>query len=278
MTFEEARNPQPQTPGAIPHIGTYRRVLPVSLERMYENTIDWAHLPYLHRSSFGKIECVRADASGFRAWVWPQRIPQGPPFLLELTLDRELRRWISRTVEGPGTGSEIWTQVVPISERRIEVSVDFYMPNVPIERVAATREFLVKLYKQLYDEDEQMMTRRQVRLDEAAGRDVAKGGGDQSLGAIDEVRQRLPLSIVNADGREFRIVAIGGELIAYAAVCPHLLGPIGESEVREGIVECPWHGYRFDVHTGACVSGARCRLAPAPRIEVDRARKVIVHW
>jgi hypothetical protein len=89
---------------AVPHIGTYRRELPVSLERMYENTIDWAHLPYLHRSSFARIECVGSDESGFQAWVWSRRTPEGPPFLLELTLDRDLRRWISRTVEGSRDG------------------------------------------------------------------------------------------------------------------------------------------------------------------------------
>ena len=36
----------------LPHVGTYRRVLPVSLVRMYENTLDWEHLPHVHESSF----------------------------------------------------------------------------------------------------------------------------------------------------------------------------------------------------------------------------------
>ena len=34
------------------HVGSYRRRLPVSLVRMYENALDWEHLPHLHESSF----------------------------------------------------------------------------------------------------------------------------------------------------------------------------------------------------------------------------------
>ena len=45
---------QPPQPGSVvPHVGTYRRVLPVNLERMFENALDWEHLPHLHSSSFG---------------------------------------------------------------------------------------------------------------------------------------------------------------------------------------------------------------------------------
>ncbi len=264
---------------AVPHIGTYRRELPVSLERMYENTVDWAHLPYLHRSSFARIECVRSDQSGFQAWLWPRRTPEGPPFLLELTLDRELRRWISRTVEGPGTGSEIWTQVVPLAERRIEVIVDFFVPDVPPERLVATRDFLTGLYTRLYDEDVAMMTTRQARLDQADRVVAPLTVARQSLGSIDEVRARLPIAIEAPDGQKFAIAEVRDQFVAYSAVCPHRLGPLGEGAVTDGIVECPWHGYRFDLSSGACVSGARCRLAPAPVIAVDRATgEMVIHW
>jgi hypothetical protein len=42
----------------LDHVGSYRRRLPVSLDRMYENALDWQHLPHLHSSSFGSIDCV----------------------------------------------------------------------------------------------------------------------------------------------------------------------------------------------------------------------------
>ena len=37
------------------------------------------------------------------------------------------------------------------------------------------------------------------------------------------------------------------------------------------IVQCPWHGFRFDIKTRNCTSGAHCRLAPAPVILDDKA-------
>ena len=56
----------------MPHVATYRRELPVSIERLYENAIDWEHLPYLPRSSFAHIECAEAGVWGFRTRIWPQ--------------------------------------------------------------------------------------------------------------------------------------------------------------------------------------------------------------
>ena len=39
--------------------------------------------------------------------------------------------------------------------------------------------------------------------------------------------------------------------------------------LEDGCVQCPWHGYRFDVRTGRQVGEGRLRLAPAPRVEID---------
>ena len=91
----------------VPHAGTYRRELPVSIERLYENAIDWEHLPYLHRGSFAQIECIDAGAWGFRARVWPRPYNEQRSLVIQLLLDRELHRWITRTIAGPGTGTEI---------------------------------------------------------------------------------------------------------------------------------------------------------------------------
>ena len=51
------------------HVGTYRRVLPVSVERMYENALDWEHLPYVHAGSFKAIEPIDAGPWGWRAEI-----------------------------------------------------------------------------------------------------------------------------------------------------------------------------------------------------------------
>jgi nitrite reductase/ring-hydroxylating ferredoxin subunit len=57
-----------------------------------------------------------------------------------------------------------------------------------------------------------------------------------------------------AGGRKIAVFRVGGELRAMDAVCPHRGGPLGEGTVENGIAVCPWHGWRFDVHTGKCVN------------------------
>src|SRR5215472_6949851 len=115
---------------AIPRIATYQRALPVSLERLYENAIDWAHLPYVHSSTFAQIDCLESGDWGFRARVWQRARKDGQSLVIELRLDRDCRRWITRTLEGPGHGTEIWTHAFPLGERRTDVMVDFFVPGV----------------------------------------------------------------------------------------------------------------------------------------------------
>jgi len=71
-------------------------------------------------------------------------------------------------------------------------------------------------------------------------------------------------------GREYIVAEVGGELVVYPAVCPHQSGPLATSELKNGIVVCPWHGYGFDVRTGDCITGQSCRLSNLPElVETD---------
>ena len=44
---------------------------------------------------------------------------------------------------------------------------------------------------------------------------------------------------------------VGGTLYAIEDLCTHDDGPLGEGVLQGGEVECPRHGGRFDVRTGA---------------------------
>ncbi len=33
-------------------------------------------------------------------------------------------------------------------------------------------------------------------------------------------------------------------------ICPHSGGPMSEGKIENGIVECPWHGWKFNAATG----------------------------
>ena len=80
-----------------------------------------------------------------------------------------------------------------------------------------------------------------------------------------DVRPGAP-RVVKVAGREIVLYDLEGELCAIDNVCPHRLGPLSEGFLENGIVSCPWHGWRFDVRTGEGVSH---RMAKVDRFPVE---------
>lgn len=251
---------------ALPHLGTYTRELPVSLARMYENALDWEHLPHLHAGSFKAITCRSAGAWG---WHCDAVLPNDMPVELELRLDRTHQRWVTRTLSGTGEGTEIWSYVFGHEAGGLRVVVDFFVPGVPEEARAQMLAFYTQLYTGLYDEDVEMMTGRQAALEETPAL-----GDVINLGQVEAVKAKLPV-LFALGGKRFRLVEHGGKLIAHSAVCPHMLGPLDGAPVIDGAVTCPWHGYVFDVETGAARSGQSCKLATPPNVRINDVGEVV---
>jgi nitrite reductase/ring-hydroxylating ferredoxin subunit len=254
-------------------VGVYRRTVHASLSRVWENVLDWEHLPWLHRQSFSKIDLADSGAWGWRARVGLQPASAGREILLELRVDRAKGRYLSHTLEGSGKGTEIWTTLLPRDDAHTDVEVEFLVPGVRPDRVEATGAAFVGLYTRLWDEDEAMMVRRSELLAAPRARD-GRPPEAVELGPEAEIRGRVPF-VVDFRGQRFRVVLRGGELVAHATVCPHRLGPLEEADLEDGHVRCPWHGYRFDLRGGACVEDPRLRLAPAPRVRVDPVSRVV---
>jgi nitrite reductase/ring-hydroxylating ferredoxin subunit len=259
----------PSEDSRLDHLGSWRRILGVNLDRMFENALDWEHLPHLHDSSFAWIRCESAGDWGWRARVgYPSSDERaGGEALLELRLDREARRWITRNLEGPQAGAEIWTHAQVLDPTHLRVIVDFFVPGVP----AAARERLGRayagLYDRLYDEDEDMMVGREAALS-ARPRDRADG---TDLGPVEEGSE-----IVEHRGRRWRLLQLDGRLVAFEARCPHWLGPLDAAPVEAGVVTCPWHGYGFDLRTGACTTGQSCRMRPARPVAIRDGRAILL--
>jgi nitrite reductase/ring-hydroxylating ferredoxin subunit len=57
--------------------------------------------------------------------------------------------------------------------------------------------------------------------------------------------------VVDAGGRTLALFNVGGRFYAIDNSCPHRGGPLGDGRLDDAIVTCPWHGYRYDVTTGA---------------------------
>lgn len=47
---------------------------------------------------------------------------------------------------------------------------------------------------------------------------------------------------------------IGGKYYAIGNICTHEEGPLAEGTLEDFVVECPWHGARFDMRTGEVLS------------------------
>jgi 3-phenylpropionate/trans-cinnamate dioxygenase ferredoxin subunit len=76
--------------------------------------------------------------------------------------------------------------------------------------------------------------------------------------------------IVRIEDQEVAIFLIEGGYYAIDDVCTHDGGPIGEGTLEGDIVECPRHGARFSVRTGAAV--AMPATSPVNRLK-PRARR-----
>jgi nitrite reductase/ring-hydroxylating ferredoxin subunit len=245
-------------------VAVYRRSVGASLERVWENVRDWEHLPWLHRTSFASIECLDEGEWGWRARVGSRPEATGQRFTIELLIESEAGRYVTRSLDGEAAGTEIWTRLNPTGTNRTEIEVEFQVPNVKPESADALGAVYRNLYSVLWDEDEEMMVERQKALDAGATRDP--GISDAVvLGTRDSVLARTPFC-VEVRGREFRVVALDGEIVVHATTCPHRLGPLVDVEIVDGVLECPWHWYRFDVRSGRCTDGRRLHLPQAPRI------------
>lgn len=249
-------------------LGRYRRRMAVSMERMFENALDWEHLPHLHSGSFADLTLLEEGESHWVASVGLQPKQLRLRQVVRLSLDRASGIWVTEILEGFSRGLQVHTQATELGPRSIEVDVRFRAPApIPIPRLVARGlarvlgPIGVATYRRLYDEDEQMMLERQAQLDRSRGPRLK---GRLRLGTRAEVLRRgyrLPL-----DEGDYRVAEVEGELVAFSTVCPHMLGPLGDAPVRDGHVRCPWHGYCFDVRSGAAVHH-RLRLRRAPRLE-----------
>jgi nitrite reductase (NADH) small subunit len=72
------------------------------------------------------------------------------------------------------------------------------------------------------------------------------------------------------DGKMICVAHTGEGLSAMDNVCLHRGGPLGQGVVDGNKIVCPWHGWMFDVNTGACMhdTNARVRVYPL-KVEGD---------
>lgn len=72
------------------------------------------------------------------------------------------------------------------------------------------------------------------------------------LANVSDIPVGKSIVVVSPDGEMIALFNVDGKIFALNNACPHEEGPLGEGELEGVIVTCPWHGWQFDVTSGAC--------------------------
>ncbi len=60
--------------------------------------------------------------------------------------------------------------------------------------------------------------------------------------------------VAEVNGQAIAVFNVDGTYHAVDNTCVHRGGPLGEGELEGEAVTCPWHGWQYNVKTGACVN------------------------
>ena len=58
--------------------------------------------------------------------------------------------------------------------------------------------------------------------------------------------------VIEVEGKTIALFNCDGTFYAIDNTCKHRGGPLGEGSLASTTVTCPWHGWEYDVSSGAC--------------------------
>lgn len=88
--------------------------------------------------------------------------------------------------------------------------------------------------------------------------------------SVSELKVGQPLRF-SCDKGDILLVQLEGKVMAFRNQCPHMGMSLDGGLVDESIITCPWHGFRFDLSTGECITAPHVQLEPFPvRVEDQR--------
>ncbi len=75
-----------------------------------------------------------------------------------------------------------------------------------------------------------------------------------TVGRVEDVPEGRGATVELKDGRELALYHVGGRFYCIDNFCPHKGAPLADGPLCGHSVECDWHGWRFDVRSGACLN------------------------
>lgn len=92
------------------------------------------------------------------------------------------------------------------------------------------------------------------RYDHYNPRKPQRDGQKITVGKVEDVPAGRGATVELLNGTELALFNIDGKFFAIENFCPHRGAPLADSRLYGHIVECDWHGWRFDVKTGDCLT------------------------
>jgi 3-phenylpropionate/trans-cinnamate dioxygenase ferredoxin subunit len=99
------------------------------------------------------------------------------------------------------------------------------------------------------------------------------GDGFVTVARVGEIPEG-GVKIVRVDDQSIAIFNVAGAYYAMDDICTHDGGPLAEGPIEDHVIECPRHGARFDIRTGAVLSLPAVVPVPtyAVRLEGDEIK------
>ncbi|MBI2984912.1 MAG: non-heme iron oxygenase ferredoxin subunit [Candidatus Kerfeldbacteria bacterium] len=88
------------------------------------------------------------------------------------------------------------------------------------------------------------------------------------VAALDQLADGKPFC-ATVNGKQLALFRLGNEVFALDNRCNHAAGPLCEGFVEGSVVECPLHGSRFNVQTGAVLRGPALDPQPVYQVRVQ---------
>ncbi len=85
------------------------------------------------------------------------------------------------------------------------------------------------------------------------------------VGSVDEIPNHRAKIVCWAGHERIAVFRYDGQVSAVTNVCAHQGGPLGEGQIRDGCITCPWHGWEYRPQDGQ---------APPPFTEKIRTYRV----
>jgi nitrite reductase/ring-hydroxylating ferredoxin subunit/Fe-S cluster biogenesis protein NfuA len=73
---------------------------------------------------------------------------------------------------------------------------------------------------------------------------------------------------IDGDDYDILLVRLDDQLHAYRNACAHQGRPLDGGQLDDDVLVCPWHGFRFEVTSGECMTVPQAQLEPFP-LRVD---------